>query len=55
MTSIGFYTLLLVGLKLSGYLLTPWWVVLSPLWGYVPVIIIAVVAANLFSKKIKNK
>lgn len=55
MTSIGFYTLLLVGLKASGYLLAPWWAVFSLIWIYAFLLIIAVVTAKLIGVKAKRR
>ncbi len=48
MKLVGLYALTLSILKLSGVLLLPWWVVTSPVWGFVLVVALGFIAAKLF-------
>ena len=52
---IGLLGILFIGLKLTGFIDWPWWVVLSPLWGYallvVLLLLVTVVATVLEEKK----
>ena len=54
---VGFFGLrgiLFIGLRLGGIIDWPWWVVLSPLWGYallVVLFLLVVVVAEILGEK----
>lgn len=53
---LGMLGILFIGLKLAGIINWPWWLVLLPLWWWIPVtgvIIIVVGAIYLILKAIK--
>lgn len=47
---VGFFTLLFIGLKLTGFVDWAWWVVLAPIWGqlaFIALLFVALVIAEL--------
>ena len=47
---LGALGLLFIGLKLTGYIDWPWWVVLSPIWVWFALVVIAVIVVLAMDK-----
>jgi len=48
---LGLLGVLLVGLKLTGYIDWSWWLVTLPFWGGIALVIIAVLVILAFNRK----